>query len=245
MCLSFPSRRHVCTGRRVSPGGGGLLPSPLSPACSASRHRESKKREQRGPCEHHRRPSCSVFSKPRHNHALTLNVCFLLMLSEGCTAATRKLRRGMLPRMLSSFSSGGQMQRLRVRRGLEPRLPPGRDPRAAAGTRAHRSLPVGEQADRPPVGNRCLPVAPRQLFVALLGSNNSLLNYSCPPSAAAARAEPSELPGRLGKAPALTPRVPGGPNTRTKGCCARPPLPSGLSPPDPLCPCWQNPLQAC
>lgn len=27
------------------------------------------------------------------------------MLSEGCTAATRKLRRGMLPRTLSSFSS--------------------------------------------------------------------------------------------------------------------------------------------
>lgn len=40
--------------------------------------------------------------------ALTLKVCFLLMLSEGCTAATRKLRRGMLPRMLSSFSSGGK-----------------------------------------------------------------------------------------------------------------------------------------
>lgn len=36
---------------------------------------------------------------------LTLKVCFRLMLSEGCTAATRKLRRGMLPRMLSSFSS--------------------------------------------------------------------------------------------------------------------------------------------
>lgn len=38
--------------------------------------------------------------------APTLNVCFLLMLSEGCTAATRKLSRGMLPRMFSSFSSG-------------------------------------------------------------------------------------------------------------------------------------------
>lgn len=36
---------------------------------------------------------------------LTLKVCFRLMLSEGCTAATRKLRSGMLPRMLSSFSS--------------------------------------------------------------------------------------------------------------------------------------------
>lgn len=142
------------------PRGGGLLPSPLSPACSASHHRESRKREQRGPCEHHRRPSAPSFPSPGTIHALTLNVCFLLMLSEGCTAATRKLRRGMLPRMLSSFSSGGQRQRLRVRRGLEPRFPPGRDPRAAAGTRAHRSLPVGEQAGRPPVGNRCLPVAP-------------------------------------------------------------------------------------
>lgn len=36
---------------------------------------------------------------------LTLKVCFRLMLSEGCTAATRKLRRGTLPRTLSSFSS--------------------------------------------------------------------------------------------------------------------------------------------
>lgn len=39
---------------------------------------------------------------------LTLNVCFRLMLSEGCTAATRKLSRGMLPRMLSCFSSVGE-----------------------------------------------------------------------------------------------------------------------------------------
>lgn len=49
------------------------------------------------------------FSHLEEEAQLTLNVCFRLMLSEGCTAATRKLNRGMLPRTLSCFSSVGEI----------------------------------------------------------------------------------------------------------------------------------------
>lgn len=137
---------------------GGLLRSPQLALCPTTK--KARRGSSGDPASITATPvpsQCSVPPKPRHRHAPTLNVCFRLMLSEGCTAATRKLRRGMLPRILSSFSSGGQMRGLHTRRGWKP----SKDPGAAVGTRSHRSFPW---ADRPPVGNRCLPVAPRQLF---------------------------------------------------------------------------------
>lgn len=158
--LLCPSRASVslAEGTFVQGIPRGLLQSPQLALCPITK--KARRGNSRDPASITATPvpsQCSVPSKPWHSHAPTLNVCFRLMLSEGCTAATRKLRRGMLPRMLSSFSSGGQMWRLHTWRGWKP----SKDPGAAVGTRSHRSFPW---ADRPPVGNRCLPVAPQQLF---------------------------------------------------------------------------------
>lgn len=96
-CPHSPSRR------RSTPRG--------SPQPRPMRRHQEKPPEQRGPCQRHQCHPSATRAVPRcppaaPAGALTLNVCFLLMLSEGCTAATRKLSRGMLPRMFSSFSSG-------------------------------------------------------------------------------------------------------------------------------------------
>jgi len=198
-----PTRASVSPGEGTSaqhagcPGGFSVvtpLPSWLH-APSPRKQEEGAAGTLRASPPPQRCPSALPPSKPRHNHALTLNVCFLLMLSEGCTAATRKLRRGMLPRMLSSFSSGGQTQGLHARMGRDPRLPPDRDPRAAAGTRPHRSSPW---VSRPPVGNRCLPVAPRQLCGSA-GLARQPPQLFMPTLRSAARAEPRSCQGSRGR----------------------------------------------
>lgn len=79
--------------------------------------------------------------------ALTLNVCFLLMLSEGCTAATRKLSRGMLPRMFSSFSSGGANFGVTAWEGPSAHPPP--CPRSLCPTCGIGSPPVAAPAALP------------------------------------------------------------------------------------------------
>lgn len=84
---------------------------------------------------------------------LTLKVCFRLMLSEGCTAATRKLRRGTLPRTLSSFSSVEEtatVRRVRAR---------------GAGRGSAAPQPYGDKHPRTP--------APHRLSVSYSGPSHS------------------------------------------------------------------------
>lgn len=168
-CLSFPSRRHI---RAEYPRGVTAVTS----ACSVPHHQESKKREQRGPCEHHRHPSAVPVLRP------------LQAPAQPCTDLERVLPAdvvgGLHGRHAEAEEGDAAQDTLLLliwrpnagvthTEGLEAQ----QRPRSCRGDTVPSLLPVGGQAT-------CGKPLPACCSPAALPSLNSLLNYSCPPSAA-------------------------------------------------------------